>query len=141
MLLTAGIHITQHTYGKPEVTDILPVGMSKDELFSLTAASESYSEHPFGKAVVRCAKAADIGIPECEDFSMHTGKGVSAKVNGKSVISGNLKFLRENGADVSAEIGEKAHKFISKGCTVIYTAIDEVSAGFLVLSDTVREES
>ncbi|WP_294409549.1 cation-translocating P-type ATPase [uncultured Ruminococcus sp.] len=129
------------TYGKPEVTDILPVGMSKDELFSLTAAAESYSEHPLGKAVVRCAKAADISIPECEDFSMHTGKGVSAKVNGKSVISGNLKFLRENGADVSAEIGEKAQKFISNGCTVIYTAIDGVSAGFLVLSDTVREES
>lgn len=53
------------TYGKPVVTDILPVGMSKDELFSLTAAAESYSEHPLGKAVVRCAKAADISRFSC----------------------------------------------------------------------------
>lgn len=129
------------TYGSPEVTDIFAENCTEQELFSLTAAAESYSEHPLGKAVVKCAKAKKLAIPHSENFSMQTGKGIQAVVEGKTVLSGNVKYLKENDIAVSDELLDCAQKYIDKGCTVIYTAVNGVTMGFLVLSDTVRNES
>lgn len=129
------------TYGSPEVTDIFAENCTEQELFALTAAAESYSEHPLGKAVVKCAKAKKLAIPHSENFSMKTGKGVQAVVEGKTVLSGNVKYLKENDIAVSDELLDCAQKYIDKGCTVIYTAVNGVTMGFLVLSDTVRNES
>lgn len=129
------------TYGSPEVTDICPENCTEQELFALTAAAESFSEHPLGKAVVKCAKAKKLDIPPCEDFSMKTGKGVQAMVKGQKVLSGSVRFLEENGVSVSQKLLEKAQAYIEKGCTVIYTAAEGATKGFLVLSDTLRNES
>lgn len=129
------------TYGNPEVTDIVAEGMSSDELFAVTAAVESYSEHPLGKAILRSAKAKNLPLPKAEGFSMTTGKGVTAEVDGKPVAAGNIKLLNEKGIAVSNELREKADRYIMKGSTVIYTAVDGRAAGFLVLSDTLRKES
>lgn len=129
------------TYGNPEVTDVVAEGMSSDELFAVTAAVESYSEHPLGKAILRSAKAKNLPLPKAEGFSMTTGKGVTAEVDGKPVAAGNIKLLNEKGIAVSNELREKADRYIMKGSTVIYTAVDGRAAGFLVLSDTLRKES
>ena len=129
------------TYGSPEVTDIFAENCTEQELFALTAAAESYSEHPLGKAVVKFAKAKKLAIPHSENFSMKTGKGVQAVVEGKTVLSGNVKYLKENDIAVSDELLDCAQKYIDNGCTVIYTAVNGVTMGFLVLSDTVRNES
>ena len=131
------------TYGKPEVTDIYTVSMSSDELLALTAAAENYSEHPLGKAILRSAKekGLTINIPKAEDFSMNAGKGVKGTVSGREILAGNIKLLAENGISVPEDIIEKADAYIQKGSTVIFTAYDGVTAGFIVLSDTLRPES
>lgn len=131
------------TYGKPEVTDIYAVSMSSDELLALTAAAENYSEHPLGKAILRSAKekGLTINIPKAEDFSMNAGKGVKGTVSGREILAGNIKLLAENGISVPEDIIEKADAYIQKGSTVIFTAYDGVTAGFIVLSDTLRPES
>lgn len=131
------------TYGKPEVTDIYAVSMSSDELLTLTAAAENYSEHPLGKAILRSAKekGLTINIPKAEDFSMNAGKGFKGTVSGREILAGNIKLLDENGISVPEEIIEKADAYIPKGSTVIFTAYDGVTAGFIVLSDTLRPES
>ncbi len=131
------------TYGKPEVTDIYTVSMSSDELLALTAAAENYSEHPLGKAILRSAKekGLTINIPKAEDFSMNAGKGVKGTISGREVLAGNIKLLAENGISVPEDIIEKADAYIQKGSTVIFTAYDGVTAGFIVLSDTLRPES
>lgn len=129
------------TYGKPEVVDIYAVNMGKDELLSLTAAVESYSEHPLGKAVLRSAKEKGLAFSKAESFSMTAGKGVKGIVDGKEILSGNVKLLAENGIAVPEEVTEKAAEFIHKGSTVIFTAADGELAGFIVLSDTLRAES
>lgn len=131
------------TYGKPEVTDIYAVSMSSDELLALTAAAENYSEHPLGKAILRSAKekGLTINIPKAEDFSMNAGKGVKGTVSGREILAGNIKLLAENGISVPENIIEKADAYIQKGSTVIFTAYDGVTAGFIVLSDTLRPES
>ena len=131
------------TYGKPEVTDIYAVSMRSDELLALTAAAENYSEHPLGKAILRSAKekGLTINIPKAEDFSMNAGKGVKGTVSGREILAGNIKLLAENGISVPEDIIEKADAYIQKGSTVIFTAYDGVTAGFIVLSDTLRPES
>ena len=130
------------TYGTPEVVDV--VGMtdtySKEQLYRLAASAEQLSEHPLGKAVVRCCKKKMGGeLAPASDFHMIPGRGVSTQVEGKQILAGNPELLHEHG--VSMTPPPAAEEAVQKGCTVTYLAVDGVFAGYLVLSDTLREES
>ena len=125
------------TCGTPKVTAVRSVSdFSEEEIYSLAAAAEQMSEHPLGKAVVRCYGRKPAA---CSHFQMSPGEGVTAVVEGKVVKAGNLKLLK--GMMISKELAAGAGAYLNKGSTVIYIVIDEVPAGYLVLSDTVREES
>lgn len=129
------------TYGKPEVVDVFSVNLEKDEFLSLTAAVESCSEHPLGKAVVRMAKEKGLSLSKAEKFTMNAGKGVKGIVGSKEIIAGNIKFLSENKITVSKDMIAKSEEYIHKGSTVIFTAVNGITEGFTVLSDTLRTES
>ena len=125
------------TYGTPKVTAVKSVpGYTADEVFDFAAAAEQLSEHPLGKAVVRCYGKKPAA---CEGFQMRLGEGVLAVVGGKTVKAGNLKLLK--GIAVSKEITAETDSYLNEGSAVIYIAVDDILAGYLVLSDTVREES
>ena len=125
------------TYGTPKVTAVKSVpGYTADEVFDFAAAAEQLSEHPLGKAVVRCYGKKPAA---CEGFQMRLGEGVLAVVGGKTVKAGNLKLLK--GVAVSKEITAETDSYLNAGSAVIYIAVDDILAGYLVLSDTVREES
>ena len=125
------------TYGAPEVTAVKSVSdYREEEIYSFAAGAEQLSEHPLGKAVVRCYGRKP---PVCEDFRMRPGEGVTATVSGKVVKAGNLKLLK--GMTISRELAAGAGRYLNEGSTVIYVAVDDRPAGYLVLSDTVREES
>ena len=125
------------TYGTPKVTAVKSVSAyTEDEIYSYAASAEQMSEHPLGKAIVRCYGKKPVA---CENFKLSLGEGVSAMVDGKTVKAGNLKLL--DGITISKEIAVGAGKYLSEGSTVIYISIDDVLAGYIVLSDAVREES
>ena len=125
------------TCGTPKVTAVRSVsGYTEEEIYSFAAAAEQMSEHPLGKAVVRCYGRKPAA---CSHFQMRPGEGVTAVVDGKVVKAGNLKLLK--GMMISKELAAGAGAYLNKGSTVIYIVIDEVPAGYLVLSDTLREES
>ena len=125
------------TCGTPKVTAVRSVSdFTEEEIYSFAAAAEQMSEHPLGKAVVRCYGRKPAA---CSHFQMSPGEGVTAVVDGKVVKAGNLKLLK--GMMISKELAAGAGAYLNKGSTVIYIVIDEVPAGYLVLSDTVREES
>ena len=125
------------TYGAPEVTAVKSVSdYSEEEIYFFAAGAEQLSEHPLGKAVVRCYGRKP---PVCEDFRMRPGEGVTATVSGKVVKAGNLKLLK--GMTISRELAAGAGRYLNEGSTLIYVAVDDRPAGYLVLSDTVREES
>ncbi|MBQ5343789.1 MAG: cation-translocating P-type ATPase, partial [Acidaminococcaceae bacterium] len=66
------------TYGKLQVSDIIPFGeLSENKLLILTAAAESRSEHPLGKAIYEKAASIGMAFPQIEDFRMEAGKGIS----------------------------------------------------------------
>lgn len=128
------------TYGTPVVIASETVSdYSPDDIYRFTAAAEQMSEHPLGKAIVRCYGSKPDAA---EEFRMIPGEGVMAIVGGKQILAGNLKFITKNvKATLSGELAENTGKYLKKGCTVIYTAIDGILAGYLVLSDTVRDDS
>lgn len=132
------------TYGMPKVIavhSVLP-SFSDEALYAVCAAAERYSEHPLGKAVTRCYQQ-DIKdeVAAADDFHMLPGRGVSAVVNGKTVLAGNAKMMTEQKIVWAEETAAQADNFLTQGCTVIYIAVGGKFAGFLVLSDTVRTES
>lgn len=128
------------TYGTPKVTAVETVSdYSKEDIFAYAAAAEKMSEHPLGKAVVRCYGES---ISDAEDFKMIPGEGVLAVVDGKLIKAGNLKLVsKSETANLSKELAKGAGKYINEGSTLIYISVDDVIAGYIVLSDTVREES
>ena len=86
------------TTGKPQVTDLLPNGISERKLLTVAAALEQRSEHPFAKAIMK--KAARLTIPAVSDFQTLPGLGVSAIVDGKRCYGGNAKLMQQQGIAV-----------------------------------------
>ena len=132
------------TYGTPRVVLVhsaLP-SLSDNELYRLCAAAEHYPEHPLGKAITRCCQQEMGEIPvEAENFQMVPGRGVSARVDGRAILAGNAELLAEHHIAIPEEAAKAAVVQLSQGCTVTYAAVDGVFAGFLALSDAIREES
>ncbi len=125
------------TYGTPKVIAVETVSeYGKDEIYAYAASAEQMSEHPLGKAIVRCFGAKPAAA---ENFRMIPGEGVIAVVDGKQIKAGNLKLLKD--AHLSNEFEAGAEKYLNLGSTVIYIAVDDIPAGYIVLADTIREES
>ena len=129
------------TYGTPEVTAVESVceTWEKEAVYRLAASAEQFSEHPLGKAIVRCCRKTGAELATAEDFEMIPGRGVCARIEGRQILAGNPELLREHGAAIGAV--PSAEGYIRQGCTVTYVAADGVFIGFLALSDTLRKES
>ena len=125
------------TCGTPRVTAVVSVSdYTEEELYRFAAAAEQRSEHPLGKAIVQCyGKKPE----ESTEFKMIPGEGISARVGEKMIQAGNLKMFK--GIRITRRLAEAAGTYINRGDTVIYIAVDDLLAGFIVLADTLRKES
>ena len=132
------------TCGTPQVTaveSILP-GLSTRELYAYAAGSELNSEHPLGKAVVRCYKEeTNEALLPSSEFRMLPGRGVQAVINGRTVLAGNPGLLRDNHISLPNEVVNKSEMHLKEGCTVICLAVDGICAGFIALADTLRKDA
>lgn len=132
------------TYGTPQVTAVCSLlqGVSDEEIYRYAAGAEMRSEHPLGRAIVRSfRKDQEEEPPKAEEFQMIPGCGVKALVDGREITAGNPMLLREQNIFVSEEIWKEAESFREEGCTLIFLAIGQEVAGFLALSDTMREDA
>ena len=131
------------TKGKPELTDIVisdqPI-VKDDELLRLASSVEKVSEHPLAQAIVEGAQARKLELAEVKDFEAIPGHGVSAKVEDKHLLIGNLKLMnREKIALGSLE--EKSKSLADDGKTPMFIALDGKAAGIIAVADTVKEDS
>ena len=130
------------TYGTPRVVAVanaLP-DLDRMGLYALAAGAEQLSEHPLGKAVVAGYREENSGeIAPAESFEMLPGRGVSAVVDGRRVLAGNPQLLADHGVAVSPDA--ERQRLLEEGATMIYVAVDGAFAGYIALSDTLREES
>jgi len=129
------------TKGKPEVTDIIPFGISESTLLGLTAGVEMNSQHPLAQAVVRKAKNAGISIPQADHFDTFGGKGVVATVLSENVLAGNRLLMQEKGVTVSDDVEVQIAAFEQDGKTAILIAAGMQLAGIIAIADTLKETS
>ncbi|MCD8231619.1 MAG: cation-translocating P-type ATPase [Clostridiales bacterium] len=132
------------TYGTPQVIEVSSItdDFSKAELYRLCASAEQLSEHPLGKAITRSFKQDNsVELLPCGNFQMLPGRGVSAGVGGQEILAGNLEMLSERKIGVPDTVLAETDQYLSQGCTVTYLAVSERLSGYIVLSDTVRDES
>jgi Cu+-exporting ATPase len=129
------------TKGKPEVTDIIPVGISEQTLLGLAASVEKNSQHPLAQAVVRKAGSTGIAIEPADHFDTYGGKGVIATVLGETVLVGNRILMQENGVVIPDEIEARITAFEQDGKTVILIATGTRMSGVIAIADTLKETS
>ncbi len=129
------------TRGQPTLTDIVALGdIQEDELLRLAASAERPSEHPLAAALVAGACSRELLLSEPVAFNSITGKGVRAKVDGRSVLIGNPALLRDAGIDIAALVAE-SDWLSADGKTPLLVAIEGRAAGVLAVADTLKEES
>ena len=110
------------TKGKPEVTDIIPTGISEQTLLGLAASVEKNSQHPLAQAVVRKAGSTGIALEQADHFDTFGGKGVIATVLGETVLVGNRILMQENGVVIPKETEAQITALEQDGKTAILIA-------------------
>jgi Cu+-exporting ATPase len=125
------------TRGKPEVTDIVPLGMTDDALLALVAAVEALSEHPLAGAIVRAAKEKGLALTVARDFAAVPGHGLKAKVGDHAVLIGTGRFMTLEGVDAVAMTGQAA-TLAARGRTPIMVAVDGKAAGVIAVADRIK---
>ena len=132
------------TVGVPKVVLAQSVvdAYSNQEIYAFAASAEKKSEHPLGKAIIRCFKS-DIGeeIADAGEFTMIPGQGVKADINGRTVCAGNDKLMMKEKIQITEQVKNLAKKQIEKGTSIIYVAVNGTLCGLLALADSLRDES
>jgi Cu+-exporting ATPase len=141
------------TTGRPEVTDIIPLAggdgapLGVDELLRLAASAERRAEHPLAAAVVRAAEARRLPLAEPGAFQSRPGHGVEATIDGRRLIVGSARLLREARVPIE-QADAAAAELASRARTVMFVAELALPprgggrvAGVLGLADTPRPEA
>ncbi|WP_369310289.1 copper-exporting P-type ATPase CopA [Providencia rettgeri] len=127
------------TEGMPQVTNIHVFnGFDQDSALQLAASLENGSNHPLARAVL--AKAEGLTLPTNEQFRTLAGLGVSAIINGKTILLGNQALLTQNHVDTT-EVDDILHQQASQGVTPVLLAVDGKVAALLSIRDPLREDS
>jgi Cd2+/Zn2+-exporting ATPase len=128
------------TSGELVVSRLAPVDNIKPAYLLLTAASaEKFSNHPTAKALMNLAKEVGIEPPDPVDFSETAGRGVKAKVNGKTVLVGRAQWLKDNG--VSEDFMKTVDLNETEGWSLVFVAEDGKFIGWIGLQDQIRPEA
>ncbi|WP_449076714.1 heavy metal translocating P-type ATPase [Ruminococcus sp.] len=128
------------TKGEPKVTDVIPFGISENELLQYAYSIETKSEHPLAKAVI--AKAQEIGLVpyEITDFKAESGNGLSGEYNGEKIIGGSKKYISSL-INISNDISSRADSLSEEGKTPLFFMKGDKLLGIIAVADVIKEES
>lgn len=132
------------TYGKPEITDVIPFnGYTFEDIVAAASGIEAYSSHPISQSIVTFAKSKGIAPHQTNDYRNTPGKGgraVCITCDGREHLIGNMKFV-ETASDITDEMKIKTQSLESEGKTVVFISDGGKTMGALAVSDTLRTES
>jgi len=129
------------TKGEPSVTDILTSKDFKLEtILMLSASAERGSEHPLGEAIVTKAKEQGLTLEAPSDFNAIPGYGIEAAINGKKVLLGNIKLMRDRKIEIG-DLEKEAEDLSNQGKTPMYVAVDGSPGGIIAVADTLKDNS
>ncbi len=129
------------TLGKPTLTDVNMVEASwdarKDVLLGMLASAQRHSEHPIAHAIVHASETAHWPIFEVEAFQAINGLGITAMVNGQSLIAGSYKLMNEQQIATSAH-ADQAATWADAAKTPIFVAIDGLLVAIIAVADPIK---
>ena len=128
------------TKGEPQVTDLIAVHVSEEELLEKAYALEIKSEHPLAKAVVKQAEEKGLKAMEAEGFQAVAGNGLTAVVNGRTLHGGNLKFI-EQYAEINEDVRKNTEALSEQGKTPLFFEEDGKLLGIIAVADVIKEDS
>jgi Cu+-exporting ATPase len=131
------------TEGQPTVQQILISDEAKKEdltesdILLFAASLEKSSEHPLATAIEASAKQQHLELKPISDFKSITGQGVSATIDGKSILIGNNRLIEAQKIDISS-LQAPAMSMRENGHTVIFVTIDGLLAGIIGIGDAIK---
>jgi Cu+-exporting ATPase len=128
------------TKGEPALTDVVASGFPEDDVLRLAASLERGSEHPLGEAIVKGAETRGLSLVDAKGFAAIAGHGVGGEVDGRSVLLGNAKLMRDRGIAIE-HLLKDWERLAEDGKTPMFVAIDGKSAGLVAVADTVKPDS
>ena len=131
------------TLGKMEVIAVhsIDTAISENKLMMYTAAVEKYSEHPIGNSIITYCLSNNINIIEPKEFTLLAGQGVRAEVDDLDIIIGKADLLKSFDIQIPKQVNASLNSYLSQGATIIFVAINCIATGFVVSSDTMREDA
>ena len=125
------------TFGRTEVQSIVPTtGVSEVEVLDAAASAETRSEHPLGRAIVNLASAKNRSIREPEGFDYMPGRGITAVVDGITILVGNRKLLSDHAIEIPRTLAAS-----SDTSSEVFVVRNGRLLGAIVVADTVRPEA
>jgi Cu+-exporting ATPase len=126
------------TRGKPEVTDVIPAGITPETLLALAAGVEKNSQHPLAIAVVKAAQERGVTIEPATQFDTFGGRGVAATILNDTMLVGNRAFLIEKTITIPAETEARITALEREGKTAVLVAAGGEIAGIIAIADTLK---
>lgn len=127
------------TKGKPEVTDIIGVGIDDRVVLMMAASVEKNSQHPLAEAVVKKTREQGVSLAKSTKFDTYGGKGVQATVEGTDVVIGNRALFKEKNLLFPKKVEETIVRLETEGKTVLLVALDKKLSGLIAIADTLKE--
>ncbi|MFQ5594486.1 MAG: heavy metal translocating P-type ATPase [Anaerolineae bacterium] len=131
---TVGFRVSDVAGPKSEIENL------KSEILHFAASAERGSEHPLGEAIVRRAEEERIELAEADGFNAVAGRGIEARVDGRSVLLGNMTLMAERQVRMNG-LGEAVDRLQSEGKTAMILSVDGEAAGVVAVADTIKEGS
>lgn len=128
------------TEGKPQLVDIVPLAVDKEELLALTMALEKASQHPLAQAIIDYGKKANVPTYEAVDFVSENGRGISGLVQERKIYVGNAAYMEALGIAID-EQQSALIKLSQQGKTVLLVAGENQLLGMLAVADKEKASS
>ena len=131
------------TEGKPALKSVKTFSNSitEDEILQNAASLETSSEHPLAEAIVKAAKDKKLTLSSVENFESITGHGITGTINSKKVSIGNAKLIKDQGLNLEEASTKDIEERQSKGETVMYVVINNQLAGYVSVTDPIKQNS
>ena len=128
------------TTGKLAVSRLSPIGdTTPADLLRIAASAEKYSNHPTAKALAQLAEEAGVPLPEPKDFSETAGRGITATVDGATILVGRAAWLKDN--NVTGDFLKSVDLNETEGWSLIFVARNGQCIGWVGLQDQTRAEA
>jgi Zn2+/Cd2+-exporting ATPase len=139
------------TIGKPRVTNMIRFNQRNGSpstdpeemkyLMGIAAGCEMHSEHHLAEAILTKAGEMNVSPFKVENMQAAPGKGVQARLNGKTVSVGNSKMFEDSMPEWDEEIIKQAEELRKDGNTVVFVSENNQPVGLIALADQIRPDA